>query len=383
MAVAALRDARARTLATYAQLDLAAQAFPCLPVVNPAMWELAHIAWFQERWCLRFDPQNGAVTRASLLAPADDLYDSSAIPHDSRWSLDYPPHQAQLDYMANTLEATCEALESSAPPRPYFVGLSLLHEYMHAEALLMTLQTLSLDAPTGWPALAPKVAGDTASEVELEGGAFEQGSRPDERRFVFDNEKWAHRVEIAPFRMSTRPTTVGEFRDFVEHGGYSRDELWTPEGRAWREKNGVHAPLHWRREGDGWQARHFAKWRPLNEAAPMIHVGLHEALAYCRWAGRRLPNESEWEYAAVTRPEAFEQLFGGVWEWTSTPFGPYPGFAADPYEDYSQPWFGDHFVLRGGSFATRPALLHARFRNFYLPHRRDVFAGFRTCAVGA
>jgi iron(II)-dependent oxidoreductase len=181
----------------------------------------------------------------------------------------------------------------------------------------------------------------------------------------------------------------------------------------------ANAPMHWKRDGASWLVRRFDRWDAIDTHAPMMHVTRDQALAYCRWAGRRLPTESEWEFAArnggrddrypwgdaaiddapaldlnhlgpssaladpAPSASGLRQMLGGVWEWTSSTFEPYPGFSADPYRDYSEPWLHTHFVLRGGSFATRSRIAHNRFRNFYLPHRADVFAGFRTCAIEA
>jgi iron(II)-dependent oxidoreductase len=254
--------------------------------------------------------------------------------------------------------------------------------------------------------------------VRFEGGILEQGTARGEASFVFDNEKWAHPVKVAAFAMRASPVTQGEFRAFVDDDGYDRRDLWTVEGWAWRESVDASAPVYWKREGDLWRVRRFERFVEVDDAAPMVHLCLHEALAFCRWADRRLPTESEWEFAArngaddrypwgdepptrgdtldlrcmgpslsAVEPGASKSgmrlMLGGVWEWTSTPFAPYPGFAPDPYRDYSEPWFGSHYVLRGGCFATRARLVHNRFRNFYLPHRADVFAGLRTCAKEA
>ena len=328
--------------------------------MNPALWELAHIAWFQERWCLRYEPGVRTLARGSLLPRADEWFDSSAVPHATRWTLDHPRSAELVDYMRASLEATCKALAGSSPPDRYFAELALLHEDMHGEALMMTLQTLARPLPRGLP-MGPRETEVEQADIALAGGRFELGAPRDSARFVFDNEKWAHPVDLAPFRMARRLVTCGEFAAFVESGG--------------------EAPSHWRRVGGGWEVRRFAGWRPLHPREPMMHVGHTQAQAYCRWAGRRLPTEAEWELAARRHPQEFEGLFGRVWQWTSTPFAPYPGFAPDPYEDYSAPWFHTHFVLRGSSFATRDRLSHAGFRNFYLPHRADVFAGLRTCAV--
>ena len=355
---AALRDARARTLSLYGHLDLESLAVPCIPIVNPPLWELGHMAWFQEHWCRRYAGA-GRALRPSILEGADALYDSAAVAHDTRWHLPLPTPARLRGYMNDTLGLTLEALDAlDEDVDPYFFELALLHEDMHGEALLMTLQTLTLPAPPIAGLAGPQPMRKPSHDIRFEGGEFRMGTEAGGERFVFDNEKWAHPVRVAPFSIASRPVSQGEYAEFVASGGTQ--------------------PAHWRREGRSWQVRRFDRWEALDPDAPMMHVTLRDAEAYCRGARRRLPTEAEWEFAAVHGGHSFEH--GSVWEWTSSPFTPYPGFAPDPYREYSEPWFASHFVLRGGSFATRPRLVHERFRNFYLPERADVFVGLRTCA---
>ncbi|HKK23103.1 MAG TPA: SUMF1/EgtB/PvdO family nonheme iron enzyme, partial [Pseudohaliea sp.] len=220
----------------------------------------------------------------------------------------------------------------------------------------------------------------------------------------------------------------GEYAAFVDAGGYETPDYWDDEGWAWRSAGGLRHPGYWRRGPAGWEQRHFQDWRPLAVDAAVVHVSWYEARAYCRWAGRRLPSELEWEVAAAARPSAdgttlaaakrrypwgdeppdagranldgralgtidvgalpagdsafgCRQMVGNVWEWTDTVFEPYPGFEPDMYRDYSQPLFGTTRVLRGGGWATRARLIRNTWRNYYGPDRNDVFAGFRTCAL--
>jgi ergothioneine biosynthesis protein EgtB len=420
---AALSACREYTLGLYAHLTEAQQRFPRLAIVNPPRWEVGHVGWFQEYWCRRFRPDapDGAVVPPRLV-DADAWWNSSRVPHATRWELPLPDWLALRDYLAATLADTLTALAASRDGERYFFELALYHEDMHGEALLMTLQSLGLPAPEALrdaplPGAAPQAA---AGDVLVPAGELVLGSAPAAKaaRFVFDNEQWAHPVRLPSFAIARRCVTNAEFARFVADDGYARPELWTAEGLAWLAAAGRRTPAYWQRGDDGrWLVRRFDRWLPLDPAAPVQHVNAHEAEAYCRWAGRRLPTEAEWECAARLglppnaddRPwagpvgnanldgayggpiaaDAFAdadplrpvQMLGNVWEWTATPFLPYPGFAPGPYADYSAPWFGDHRVLRGGCWATRSRLVHHRFRNFYRPERHDPFVGFRTCAL--
>ncbi|HVF64682.1 MAG TPA: selenoneine synthase SenA [Casimicrobiaceae bacterium] len=374
----ALREAREYTLGLYAHLTDAEREFPRLPTVNPALWELGHLGWFQEFWCRRYrrdDPRG--VTTSSRLRDADSFFDSGSVPHATRWDLRLPSLAGIHDYLAQTLDDTLSALQRSDGAHRYFFELALYHEDMHGEALLMTLQSLGLPAPSNVsrkPALF-----DESGDIAIPGGAIRLGSErnDDERRFVFDNEKFAHDVDVPAFRIARRCVTDVEFAEFVEAGGYMTPGLWSNEGRAWLRSAQRQAPAWWRRTSGGFEKRRFERWLPLAADEPVEHVNAFEAEAWCAWAGRRLPSEAEWEKAATS-----ERLSGrGIaWEWTATPFAPYPGFVPDPYEAYSAPWFHDHRVLRGSSWATPPRLAHSKFRNFYRPERHDPFAGLRSCA---
>lgn len=373
----ALLDARQYTNAWLDDLPDALWTVPYLPTINPPLWEYGHVAWFQEYWCLRWrgPPTNIAPLAASMLADADRWYDSSHVAHASRWTLDLPDRAATRRYanavLAATLDALSRADESDAAL--YFFRLALYHEDMHAEAAATARQTLAYPAPTMRFA-APVLA--TPTDVTVAGGEFELGA-PRGPGFVFDNEKWAHRVRIDSFAICTRPVTEIEFADFVDDDGYRRPQFWSEDGRAWLASIGAWYPHSWRRSDGGWQQRAFDRWLPIAQDKPVVHVNAFEAEAYCAWAKRRLPSEAQWECAAL----AGVVTPCGVWEWTATTFAPYPGFAADPYEDYSVPWFYTHCVMRGASVVTPPRLWHPRFRNYYVPERADVFVGFRTCAA--
>jgi iron(II)-dependent oxidoreductase len=372
-----LRSSREHLTRITAGLDGGRLLGPRLAIVNPPLWELGHVAWFQEYWCLR---RRGQVTAAdSLLEGADALYDSAKVAHATRWDLPLPELNATRAYQAEVLERVTRRLEREPENRElqYFAQLATFHEDMHAEAFHYTRQTLGYENP--YPSEPPAASRQppVSGYAELPGGAFLVGA-PDDGRFVFDNEKWAHEVRIEPFRIALAPVTNAEYAAFVDAGGYTRREWWSDEGWAWRSREGLLAPKYWTKDGGAWTQRRFDRVNGLQPDEPVMHVSWHEAQAYCRYANRRLPTEAEWEYAVSTGN--CRQTIGNVWEWTASTFEAYPGFAVDPYKEYSEPWFGTHKVLRGSSFATPPRLVRVTFRNFYTPDRNDIFAGFRTCA---
>lgn len=358
------------------------------PVVNLPLWEFGHIGWFEEFWIARnsdrargpaCDPLAGRA--ASLLPNADELYDSSNVPHDRRWHLALPDPDAVRAYLGAVRSATLELLRGGGAGDDdlYFFRLVLFHEDMHREAWHFMAQRLGIDLGPAMTGKSARAAGAVGA-WHVPGGSRRIGaSGPG---FAFDNELRAQDVELSAFTIDRTPVTWGQYIPFIEAGGYQTPSAWTPAGWAWRQRADARAPLYLRRAVDGWQQLRFGRWVAADLAAPVQQVTAHEAAAWCRWAGRRLPTEAEWECAAVLA-QAHQGAFhwGEVWEWTASPFEPYPGFVAHPYRDYSQPWFDGRPVLRGGSFATTPHMKHPRYRNFFAADRNDVFAGFRSCAV--
>lgn len=382
----ALNATRAHTLALFdawRALLPASMEIRYAPELNPPLWELGHEAWFEERWLARnperlrgaaADPQAGLG--ASLLPKSDALYDSSTVAHTRRWHLDLPDPGRTLRYAAQVRERTLALLDTvpDADDALYFFRWALAHEAMHAEASVYMAQHLALPISAALPHVGP--APGPAGDVACAGGEMVLGHAGG--GFHFDNEGGQRPLTLAPFTIDRAPLTWARFLPFIEAGGYDDRQWWTDDGWAWRQRHSLGRPRHLVQEDGQWQRAAFGQWVPMSDDEPVMHLTRHEAEAWCRWAGRRLPTEAEWQWAALNA-EGF--AWGEVWEWTASPFEPWPGFVAHPYRDYSQPWFDGRPVLRGASFATLPCMRHAHYRNYFPAERNDLFTGFRSCAA--
>ncbi len=386
---AALRDARARSLALFAAYEAALGPdlrVPCTPELNLPLWELGHIGWFADWWLAR-NPQRHLGATADPLAPrsparqaargmdADAVYDSSSVPHDARWQLPLPDADAVRADLANSLNDTLALLENAAEDDTglYFFRLALFHEDMHAEAAVYMAQTLGFDPLSQHPALAVQARRPTALQITATDWTLGRSGRG----FAFDNELGAHRVAVEAFEIDAQPLTWAQFLPFVESGSYAQRRFWNAPGWTWRLSQDRQAPRYLRHTPQGWEQQVFGRWRALDLSAPASHLTAFEAQAWCNWAERRLPTEAEWEVAA--QDPGF--VWGSVWEWTASAFAPFPGFVPHPYRDYSQPWFDGRPVLKGASSATHPRMRHPQYRNFFTPERNDIVAGFRSVAA--
>ncbi|GGU26645.1 ergothioneine biosynthesis protein EgtB [Streptomyces violascens] len=418
-ALTALTAARARTGVLTSSVDDRELTAQHSPLMSPLVWDLAHIGNQEEQWLLR------AVAGQDAIRPEiDSLYDAFEHPRAARPALPLLAPAEARRYAADVRGRAIDVLERT-PLRgepltdaAFAFGMIAQHEQQHDETMLITHQLRRGPAALTAPEPPSGTTEGLPTEVLVPGGPFTMGTSTEP--WALDNERPAHHRIVPAFHLDTTPVTCGAYLRFIEDGGYREERWWEPAGWAMVREHELSAPLFWRHEGGEWLRRRFGVTEPVPVDEPVLHVSWYEADAYARWAGRRLPTEEEWEKAARHDPVSgrslrypwgdgdptpahanlgqrhlrpapvgaypegqsplgIRQLIGDVWEWTSSDFLPYPGFVAFPYREYSEVFFGPgHKVLRGGAFSVDEVACRGTFRNWDLPVRRQIFAGFRT-----
>jgi gamma-glutamyl hercynylcysteine S-oxide synthase len=414
-AVERLTEARARTFALLASISPVELERVHSPLMSPLVWDLGHIGAFEDLWLVH---RYGG--RPLLRDDLADVYDAFETPRAGRGELPFLRPQEARDYLEQVRARTLDVIDERGVGDGLVHEMVLRHEHQHNETMLQTIQLARLAGyePLGRaPDGDPSVAAMTGLElVSVDGGECSIGAAAD--GFAYDNERARHRTDVREYAIAKVPVTNASYLTFVEGGGYERREWWSDEGWAWKEEYDITRPGSWTADGTAeWRLGHCL---PLDPHRPVVHVSWFEADAFARSHEARLPTEFEWEKAATWDQDAdqarrypwgeeppvaglhanLDQLtdgpapvtahpdsaspygclamIGDVWEWTASRFAGYPGFAPNPYKEYSQVFFdNDYWVLRGGSWATRARVITPTFRNWDYPQRRQIFAGFR------
>jgi dimethylhistidine N-methyltransferase len=400
---------RAATLALTTSLSAEDQVVQSMPDASPAKWHQAHTTWFFETFMLvPFDPDYRVFD--PLFGYLFNSYYESVgprRPRPARGLVTRPSLSEVRAYRRYVDQAMAAFLASEVADRPEvsaLLDLGLAHEQQHQELILMDVLHLFAQMP-GYPAYRSVATASEADPgpmrfVDFEGGLAFVGHG--ETSFAFDNETPRHQVLLQPFRLADRLVTNGEWLRFIEAGGYQHAEYWLSDGWAQVNTEGWSHPIYWRQGEDGiWSEVTLGGLQPLDPHAPVAHVSYYEADAYARWAGYRLPTETEWEHAAAGLPveggfldldrlapngaalqPGLRQMFGELWQWTRSPYAPYPGFQPGPgaVGEYNGKFMINQMVLRGGCCATPPGHVRATYRNFFYPHQRWAFSGVRLAA---
>ncbi|GIX01036.1 MAG: ergothioneine biosynthesis protein EgtB [Pirellulaceae bacterium] len=380
-----------------------------MPDVSPTRWHLAHTTWFFEQFVLSRDPEYRVFDQAYGFL-FNSYYNTvgKQFPRPQRGLISRPGLADILNYRRHVDSAIEQRLQSQEIPAELLpiIEIGLQHEQQHQELMLTDIKHVLACNPT-CPAYRRAPLADATPLPPLKFVDFEEGIYHigyDGDGFAFDHERPRHRVFCDSFAIANRPITCGEFLQFIEDGGYRRPELWLSLGWQTVQQEGWNAPLYWIHEDGQWQTFTLAGRMPLDLNQPVCHVSYFEADAYARWAGCRLPTEAEWEVAAAPLPvsglfadrlladdkaihpvyqgegdQVLSQLFGSVWEWTSSPYTAYPGYRppAGALGEYNGKFQCNQFVLRGGSCASPSEHLRATYRNFFPPHARWQFSGIR------
>ncbi len=416
-----LEQARHRTL-RLVDFDDAELGRQYDPLMSPLVWDLAHIGWQEELWLLR----DNNPDRPGMLSPdVERLYDAFANPRASRVKLPLLPPADARKFCATVRNKVLDTLGAlPADDTGFNFALVVSHENQHDETMLQALNLRDgpalLDRGTPLPPGRPGVAG---TSVLVPAGEFVLGVDAASEPYSLDNERGAHVVDLPAFRIGRVPVTNREWADFIDDGGYEQRRWWSDGGWTYRQDAGLERPQFWNTGELAGTRTRFGHVEDIPPDEPVQHITYFEAEAYAAWAGARLPTEAEWEKACAWDPAVgarrrypwgasqptaqlvnlggdalrpapvgaypdgasaygAEQMLGDVWEWTSSPLRPWPGFKPMLYEQYSAPFFegsgaGDYKVLRGGSWAVAPSILRPSFRNWDHPIRRQIFSGVR------
>jgi ergothioneine biosynthesis protein EgtB len=388
------------------------QSIQSMPDVSPTKWHLAHTTWFFETFILTRLDASYRVFDPAFAYLFNSYYEAVGPrhPRPERGLLSRPAVDVVAAYRDHVSTAMTRFVEA-APGEAWRTAAPLLelgvqHEQQHQELILMDIKHVFSVNPLlpAYQAPRPQIRGSAIPPawVEFAGGLVEIGHSGS--AFAFDNETPRHRVWLEPFRLAARPVSCGEYLGFIEAGGYEMPEFWLSDGWVAVREQGWEAPLYWSRESDEWSIFTLSGRYRLNPAEPVCHISFYEADAFAKWAGKRLPSEAEWEIAAEglamagnfadsrhLHPRAdgaatpadekpmLRQMFGDVWEWTASPYIPYPRFrpAAGAVGEYNGKFMCNQIVLRGGAAVTPARHVRGTYRNFFPPSARWAFAGLR------
>ena len=383
----ALIDARNHTLRWLATFEPHLNQLQPSSDVEPPLWLVGHAAWFQEYWVARNvqrqrgeSPDSSRLRLASIEPRADAWFDPSCHDRAHRWRMPLPDPAALRQYLAETLEATLDLLAASDEDDAhlYAYRLALLHEDRLCEALAVCAEVLQLPQPaegSPWPARPARAQRDA---LWFGAQRFRLGSEPG--GLVPPGERWAHEVELLEFEIDAQAVNWARYAEFVIDGGYDEPRWWGTDGWAWLQAEARRVPRYVEQVRQGVLVQRHGQIQRVGAAQAAVHVTRHEAQAWCRWAGRRLPTEGEWELAALTgSSRGF--VWGDVFEWTAGSARPWPGGGAELPGFAPWPEPGTLGVLRGGSWVTRARCRHPRARRFVAPGRDELFSGFRSCAL--
>jgi ergothioneine biosynthesis protein EgtB len=402
------REVRQRTEALCAPLEIDDYGVQSVIDASPPKWHLAHVTWFFETFLLKPFLAGYRPLDARYEQLFNSYYNTVGPfhPRAQRHTLSRPTvpevyaYRAHVDRHMEKLISRCPAGHRAALKERLTLGLN--HEQQHQELLLMDVKRNFFANPL-YPVYSTGARETQADPpplrwLEFPGGIREIGqSAAGGGAFSFDNERPRHKVFLRDYRLASRPVTNGEYLEFVESGGYTRPELWLADGWTAVRERGWQAPLYWTKTGGAWHEMTLAGLKPLERATPVCHASYYEADAYARWRDARLPSEPEWEAAACDEPiegnfvesgqyhprpaesQRDAQWYGDVWEWTSSAYGPYPGYAplAGALGEYNGKFMANQYVLRGGCCATPQSHMRSTYRNFFYPLDRWPFTGIR------